>query len=53
MGLGGCHVEEGGQGRQADRLGGEEGVPGDCSGRKGLLPAKAPQLCSTVQPYGL
>ena len=43
--MGGCHIQEGGQEGNLNRLEGGEGVTGDHSGRKGLLPAQAPQLC--------
>ena len=41
--MGGCHIEEGGQEGNMNRLEGGEGVTGDHSGRKGLLPAQTPQ----------
>ena len=46
--MGGCHIEEGGQEGNMNRLEGGEGVTGDHSGRKGLLPAQTPQSCPTL-----
>ena len=46
--MGGCHIEEGAQEGNLNRLEGGEGVTGDRSERKGLLPAQAPQSCATL-----